>query len=96
MLGPYVHNIDPIIGSIAGVHIWWYGLSYAAGFLQMLVYLLRVRQRLSLTRREIFALTLFVTIGVLVGGRLVEVLFDEWPFYREHPGLIPAVEAFPG
>lgn len=91
MLGPYVHNIDPIIGSIAGVHIWWYGLSYAAGFLQMLVYLLRVRQRLSLTRREIYALTLFVTIGVLVGGRLVEVSFDEWPFYREHPGLIPAI-----
>ena len=91
MLGPYVHNIDPIIGSIAGVHIWWYGLSYAAGFLQMLVYLLRVRQRLSLTRREVYALTLFVAIGVLVGGRLVEVVFDEWPFYREHPGLIPAI-----
>jgi phosphatidylglycerol:prolipoprotein diacylglycerol transferase len=91
MFGPHVHDIDPIIGSVAGVHIWWYGLSYAAGFLQMLRYLLRVRQRLNLTRREIFALTLFVAIGVLAGGRLVEVLFDEWPFYREHPGLIPAI-----
>ena len=29
-------------------------------------------------------------VGVLVGGRLVEVSFDEWPFYREHPWLVPA------
>jgi phosphatidylglycerol:prolipoprotein diacylglycerol transferase len=26
----------------------------------------------------------------LTGGRLVEVAFDEWPFYRSHLGLIPA------
>ena len=29
-------------------------------------------------------------VGVLVGARLVEVAFDEWPFYRAHPALIPA------
>jgi phosphatidylglycerol---prolipoprotein diacylglyceryl transferase len=91
MLGPYVHHIDPIIGSVAGVHVWWYGLSYAAGFLQMLAYLLRVRQHLRLTRKEVYALTLFVTIGVLVGGRVIEVSFDEWPFYRDHLRLIPAL-----
>lgn len=28
--------------------------------------------------------------GVLLGGRFVEVIFYEWPFYREHLGLIPA------
>jgi phosphatidylglycerol:prolipoprotein diacylglycerol transferase len=91
MPGPFVHHIDPILGTIAGIHIWWYGLSYAAGFLEILLYLLRVRRGLGCTRREIYALTLFVTIGVLVGGRLVEVSFDEWPFYREHPALIPAL-----
>ena len=30
-----------------------------------------------------------MAIGVLVGGRAVEIAFDEWPFYREHLGLIP-------
>ncbi len=25
MSGPFVHHIDPIIGSLAGVHVWWYG-----------------------------------------------------------------------
>jgi phosphatidylglycerol:prolipoprotein diacylglycerol transferase len=33
---------------------------------------------------------LCIAIGVLLGGRAVEVSFDEWPFYREHPWLIPA------
>ena len=27
---------------------------------------------------------------MLVGGRTIEVAFDEWPFYREHLPLIPA------
>jgi phosphatidylglycerol:prolipoprotein diacylglycerol transferase len=38
----------------------------------------------------VYALTLFIAIGVLIGGRLVEVSFDEWPFYRDHPWLVPA------
>jgi phosphatidylglycerol:prolipoprotein diacylglycerol transferase len=91
MSGPFVHNIDPIVGSIGGVHLWWYGVGYTLGFVEILVYLLHVRPTLALTRREVYALTLCVTIGVLLGGRLVEVSFDEWPFYREHPWLIPAL-----
>ena len=43
------------------------------------------------SRRDVYALTLLVAIGVLLGGRVVEVSFDEWPFYREHPSLIPAL-----
>lgn len=91
MLGPYIHHIDPIIGTVAGVHLWWYGLSYAAGFLQLLLYLLRVRRSLGLTQKDVYALALFVSVSVLAGGRLVEVSFDEWPFYRNHPQLMPAL-----
>jgi phosphatidylglycerol:prolipoprotein diacylglycerol transferase len=31
-----------------------------------------------------------LTAGVLIGGRSVQIAFDEWPFYRAHPQLIPA------
>ena len=24
MLGPYIHNIDPIVADVGGVHLWWY------------------------------------------------------------------------
>ena len=91
MPGPYVHDIDPIVATLGGVHVWWYGLGYAIGFIEMLLYLLRTRHSLGLGRREVHALTLLVSIGVLVGGRAVEVSFDEWPFYREHPLYIPAL-----
>ena len=89
MSGPFVHHIDPILATIAGVHIWWYGLGYAAGFAEILVYLLMVRRRIGLTKREAYALSLCVATAVLVGGRLIEVSFDEWPFYQAHPELIP-------
>ncbi len=35
-------------------------------------------------------LGLYITIGVLVGGRALEIVFGEWPFYAEHLHLLPA------
>src|SRR3990167_2123157 len=90
MLGPYVHQIDPLLADVAGVHLWWYGLGFAVGFLEIHVFLKRGRAGLGLSLREVWSLSLFMVIGVLAGGRLVEIAFDEWPFYRRHPGLIPA------
>lgn len=28
----FVHRIDPIPFTLGGVHLWWYGLSYALGW----------------------------------------------------------------
>ena len=90
MLGPYVHNIDPIITSVLGVHLWWYGLSYSLGFLSAWLFLKRHRGRLGLSLASVYDLALLLALGVLVGGRAL-VVFNEWPFYREHPALIPAI-----
>ena len=85
MLGPYVHRIDPIIASIWGVHLWWYGLGYSLGFLELHLFMRRHRRDLSLSPADVCTLTLIVAVGVLVGGRAVEVSFDEWGFYSRHP-----------
>lgn len=90
MPGPFVHSIDPIIATVGGVHLWWYGFSYALGFLQLHWYLRRRRRHIGLSPAEAYALTLLLSVGVLIGGRAVEVCFDEWLFYRAHPWLIPA------
>lgn len=90
MPGPFVHQLDPVIGSIGGVYLWWYGLSYAAGFLQILIFLLRNRRPLGLDRRGAYSLALCVAVGTLFGGRAVQVAFDEWPLYRSHLALLPA------
>jgi phosphatidylglycerol:prolipoprotein diacylglycerol transferase len=91
LLGPYVHGIDPIIGSVFGVHLWWYGLCYALGFLSVFLFIRLRRSRLGIAGRAVYELSLLLAIGALVGGRLVEVVFYEWPFYREHLRLIPAL-----
>lgn len=91
MLGPSVHDIDPIITSIFGVHLWWYGLSYSLGFFNAYLFLRRNRGRLGLSRREVYDLTLFLAVGVLLGGRSLVVFNNEWSFYREHMSLIPAI-----
>ena len=89
-MGPWVHNIDPIIGTIFGVHLWWYGLGYSLGFLNAHVFFLRRRAELGLSRRDVYELSLLLSTGVLVGARLL-VVNNEWAFYRDHLALIPAI-----
>lgn len=91
MPGPYEHRIDPVLADLGGVHLWWYGLSYTLGFLHLFLFLRARRERLGLTLREVYGLSLVFAVAVLAGGRLVQVLFDEWPFYREHLALVPAL-----
>jgi phosphatidylglycerol---prolipoprotein diacylglyceryl transferase len=86
-----VHRIDPVLLQVGDVCLWWYGLSYALGFLQIHLYLMRQRAHLGMSAREASALSLTFAAAVLLGGRAVEVAFDEWPFYRDHPALIPAL-----
>lgn len=90
LLGPYIHDIDPIMGTIFGVHLWWYGFSYTLGFFNAFKFIGKRRSGLALTEIQVYELTIIIAIGVLIGGRAVEVVFYEWPFYRENLELIPA------
>ena len=89
MPGGFVHQIDPILFPVDGVYLWWYGLGFALGFVELHFFVMRSRTRLNLSRRSVWNLSLLMTMGVLVGGRAVEVAFDEWFFYRDHPELLP-------
>ncbi len=91
MFGPFIHDIDPIIFSIFGVHLWWYGLSFTLGFLNTHFFLRRNRERVGLSLSAVYDLTLFLAIGVLIGGRALVVINNEWDFYREHLLLIPSI-----
>lgn len=90
MAGPFVHSIDPIIGSVAGVHLWWYGSAFSLGFLTIFLAVRQQRHALHFTMRMVYDLSILAAVGVLLGGRFIEVAFYEWPFYSAHPHLIPA------
>ena len=91
MPGPFIHNIDPVIGQIGGMYLWWYGLSYTLGFLTLFRWTRGVRGFLDMDVKQVYDLCIFVAAGVLLGGRLVEVVFYEWAYYGAHPWHIFAV-----
>ena len=86
-----VHHIDPIIGTLGGVHLWWYGLSYSLGFLNAHLFLRRNRDRLGLSLADVYELSFLLAFGVLAGGRGLVAFRHEWMFYRDHLALVPAV-----
>ena len=91
MCGPFVHRIDPVIGQIGGLYLWWYGASYTLGFLGAFLWIVRVRRSLGLDMHMTYALMISLASGVLLGGRVVEVVFYEWAYYREHLWQVPAI-----
>jgi prolipoprotein diacylglyceryltransferase len=73
IIGPYVHRIDPIVGTVFGIHLWWYGSSYTLGLLNAHLLIARTRKQLGLSSRSVYDLSLLLVAGVLLGGRVVEV-----------------------
>ena len=67
------------------MYLWWYGLSYTLGFLILFLWIYRVRDSLDISHSQAYDLSIVLAFGVLVGGRLVEVLFYEWAYYGAHP-----------
>ena len=91
MCDRYVHNIDPVIGEIASVYLWWYGASYTLGMLGAFFWIRRVRASLGYDMHTVFRLTIMLSLGALLGGRLVEVIFYEWPYYSNHLWHVAAI-----
>lgn len=89
--GPFIHNIDPVFGEVGGFYLWWYGLSYTLGSLGLFLWVLLHRESLKMSRKEVYDLSISVAAGVLIGGRLVEVIFYEWSYYGSHLLHIPAL-----
>ena len=87
-------QFDPIALQFGPVAIRWYGLMYLAAFLQ--VWLLgRYRARKQIlpgwTPRDVEDLLFYGVLGVIVGGRLGEVLLYHPDYYLSHPLEIFAV-----
>ena len=91
--------IDPIALQLGPLSVKWYGLAYIAGLLLGWLYikgLLNERELWSggkppLEPQRIDDLLIYMTIGVLVGGRLGYVLFYEPAHFLRNPLDIPAV-----
>jgi phosphatidylglycerol:prolipoprotein diacylglycerol transferase len=92
-------EIDPVALRLGPVAVKWYGLAYMAGLLLGWLYVKQLLRQHRLwpgeqapfTTDRADDLLLYMTVGVLVGGRLGNVLFYEPAYYLQHPLEIPAV-----
>ena len=86
-------NFDPVLIHIGPLAIRWYALAYIAGILLGWWYAAQLVKRTDLwvpaappiNNRQIDDLVLWVTVGVIVGGRAGSVLFYGRDQYAAHP-----------
>ncbi|UIJ72978.1 prolipoprotein diacylglyceryl transferase [Aurantimonas sp. HBX-1] len=86
-------QVDPIFLDLGLIQLRWYGLSYVAGILCGWLYgrYLAGNPRLwangvsPFTKTDIDDFILYITIGIVIGGRLGSVLFYDFARYAEDP-----------
>jgi phosphatidylglycerol:prolipoprotein diacylglycerol transferase len=86
-------NIDPVLIHIGPLAIRWYALAYVAGILLGWRYAVHLARNAKLWRgcaptaneKQIDDLVLWVTLGVIVGGRLGYVLFYKPALFATDP-----------
>jgi phosphatidylglycerol:prolipoprotein diacylglycerol transferase len=79
--------IDPVLIEIGPLAIRWYALAYIAGLVIGWQYVKRLVQRPGwrLTPTDIDDLLVYITLGVVLGGRLGYVLFYRAGYYLSNP-----------
>ncbi|MCH8685967.1 prolipoprotein diacylglyceryl transferase [Pedomonas mirosovicensis] len=83
-------NIDPVAFEIGPLVVRWYALAYIAGILGGWWLATRMADKPGSpwTRRHIDDFITWVTLGIIIGGRLAYVIFYNLPYYIENPGAI--------
>lgn len=89
--GHWVHDLDPIALDLGFFELRWYSLAYLAGIVIGYLYLLRMIKQpgAPMARRHADDFVFYVTLGIILGGRLGYVLFYRPLYYLQNPIEIP-------
>lgn len=74
----FIHNLNPTLLTLGPLEIRYYGLVYVLGFILSITWLfyLRKKQKLPLTKDQVWDFTFYLLLGVLVGSRLFMVFWQ--------------------
>jgi len=81
-------KMDPVIFSIAGFRLHYYGLMYLVAFAVvylLVIYRIKRETRFRISADEIQNLMIFMMIGVIVGGRIGYVIVYNPLYYLKSP-----------
>ena len=77
----FVHNIDPVFFTLFGLQVRYYGLVYFLGFLFILWFMYKKRDKLGFSKDQVYDYVFYLIIGSIIGARLFEVLFYNPGYY---------------
>lgn len=89
-------NPDPVAIHLGFISIHWYGIMYLLAFVQFIALgRIRVRQThiaaIGWKKEDIDDMLFYGVLGVIIGGRMGEVVFYQLPYFLNHPIEIFAV-----
>ena len=80
-----IHSFDPQILSTPFGSLYWYGAVYTFGFIGVFLWFRFRRHAIGLSDRDVVNFIIVFAAGVLVGGRVFDILVYEADFYRARP-----------
>ncbi len=81
-------DVNPEIFSIGFIHVRYYGLFFAVGFMLGYYILEKMFKSENIQQEWLDKLFMYVVIATIVGARLGHVIFYGWDYYSQHPGDI--------
>jgi len=89
----FYHNINPVLIKLGAFEIRYYGLFYAVSFIiaYFLIYHLAKQKKLDISKDDVSDLVVYIIVGIILGARIVYVLFYNLGFYLSSPLEVFAV-----
>ena len=82
----FIHwNVNPEIFSLGPIHVRWYGLFFAIGFLFGYNHGEKMFKSENIDLRWLESLFIYLIVATIVGARLGHVFFYGWSYYSQHP-----------
>src|SRR5215216_5421669 len=90
-LARFIYDIDPVLVETEWIRLRYYGLAYGVGLLTVDLWVWLKKERLGFEGRDVAGFSLFFAAGVLLGGRIFDVVLSEWFYYKGHLSQIPSL-----
>jgi len=82
----FIHwNVSPEIFALGPIHVRWYGLFFAIGFLFGYSHGERMFKHENIDLKWLESLFIYLIVATIIGARLGHVLFYGWDYYSKHP-----------
>jgi len=82
----FIHwNVNPEIFALGPIHVRWYGLFFAIGFLFGYNHGEKMFKHENIDLKWLESLFIYLIVATIIGARLGHVLFYGWDYYSQHP-----------